>query len=120
LLKHGKKTSFWKYYYSNGTLKKEGYYKDNLEHKYWYFYRLNTVIEKEGHFKQGLQNNWWLFYDKAGNVSYKCQLKKNGYCLLYKMDKLVKAYKYKNDKKIKEWTDFFSFKSENSLNDLRK
>tara|TARA_R110000822_G_scaffold237662_2_gene368034 strand:+ start:316 stop:426 length:111 start_codon:yes stop_codon:yes gene_type:complete len=36
------------------------------------------------------------------------------------MNKLVKASKYKNGKKIKEWTDFFSFKSENNLNDLRK
>ena len=122
-LKEGEKTSFWKYYYRNGTLKKEGYYKDNLEHKYWYFYRINSFLEKEGHFKEGLQNNWWLFYDKAGNISHKCQLRnnqKNGYCLSYKMNKLVKASKYKNGEKIKEWTDFFSFQSENSLNDLTK
>ena len=44
---------------------------------------------------------------------------KNGYCLLYKKQKLVKAVKFKNGKKIKEWSDFSSFKEENSLNDLK-
>ena len=73
-------------------------------------------------FKGGKQNNWWLFYDKDGFVNHKCQLKnnqKNGYCLLYQKNKLVKAYKFKKGKKIKEWNDFSSFKQENNLNDLR-
>lgn len=121
-LESGEKTSFWKYYYRNGTVKKEGYYKDNLKHKYWYFYSANAIKEKEGHFKKGQQNNWWLFYDQVGNVHHKCQLKnnqKNGYCLLYKMEKLIKASKYSNGRKIKEWTNFLSFKSENSLNHLK-
>ena len=36
------------------------------------------------------------------------------------MKQIVKASKYKNGKKIKEWTDFSSFKDENNLNDLRQ
>ncbi|MFV9550010.1 hypothetical protein [Algibacter sp. PT7-4] len=55
-------------------------------------------------------------------VQHKCQLKdnkKNGYCLLYKNEKLVSASKYKAGKKIKEWTTFTSFKKENKLSDLK-
>lgn len=116
------KTDYWKFYYKNGTLKKEGHFKDNLETKYWYFYSLNSSLEQEGHFKKGKKNNWWLFYDKKGFVNHKCQLKNNqkdGYCLIYKKKKLIKASKFKEGKKIKEWTDFSSFKKENNLNDLK-
>ena len=117
-----KKTAFWKFFYRNGNIKKEGYFKDSLETKYWYFYTPNSVKEKEGHFKNGVKHDWWLFYDANGYVTHKCQIENNqkdGYCLIYKNKKLVKASKYKEGKKIKEWTDFSSFRSENSLNDLR-
>ncbi|WP_235869082.1 toxin-antitoxin system YwqK family antitoxin [Polaribacter aquimarinus] len=116
------KTEYWKFYYQNGNIKKEGHFKNNLEIKYWYFYRRNSGIEKEGHFKEGRKSNWWLFYDNKGVVNHKCQLKnnkKNGYCLIYNNSKLIKASKFKHGKKIKEWTDFSSFKDENNLNDLR-
>jgi antitoxin component YwqK of YwqJK toxin-antitoxin module len=116
------KIDYWKFYYRNGNLKKEGHFKDNLETNYWYFYSGNSTIEKEGHFKKGNKSEWWLFYDKIGNVNHRCQLKdnqKNGYCLIYIDKKLVKASKFKRGKKIKEWTDFSSFRKENSLNDLR-
>jgi antitoxin component YwqK of YwqJK toxin-antitoxin module len=120
---NGKKTAYWKFYYKNGNLQKEGAFKHNLEDKYWYFYSGNSSKKKEGHYKNGTKNNWWLFYDSNGNINHKCQLKnnqKNGYCLLYKEQKLVKASKYKNGKKLKEWTDFLSFKDENNLNELRQ
>lgn len=116
------KTNYWKYYYRNGQLKKEGNYKENLSIKYWYFYRQNGTLEKEGHFIRGKKSKWWLFYDIKGYVNHKCQLKnnqRNGYCLRYNRQKLVKAEKYQKDKKIKEWTDLESFKKENSLFDLR-
>jgi len=119
---NNQKNDYWKFYHKNGSIKKEGRFKNNLETKYWYFYSKSSTIEKEGHFKKGEKNNWRLFYDKNGNIHHKCQLKnnqKNGYCLLYKKKKLVKASKFKNGEKIKEWTDFSSFKKENSLSDLR-
>ncbi|CAM1343145.1 toxin-antitoxin system YwqK family antitoxin [Tenacibaculum amylolyticum] len=117
-LKHG----YWKFYYPNGVLKEKGHFKKGLKHKYWYFYRADSFKEKEGHYINGLQNKWWLFYDNNGDVGHKCQLKnniKNGYCLVYQKRKLVKASKFVNGKKIKEWKDFSSFKKENNLNDLK-
>jgi antitoxin component YwqK of YwqJK toxin-antitoxin module len=116
------KIDYWKFYYKDGNLKKEGLFKDNLETKYWYFYSPNLIKEKEGHFKYGKQEDWWLFYDKNGQVHHKCQLQnnqKNGYCLIYQNGKLIKASKFKDGKKLREWKDFSSFKKENTLSDLR-
>jgi antitoxin component YwqK of YwqJK toxin-antitoxin module len=79
-------------------------------------------LKKKVILQEEKKNNWWLFYDKEGHIAHKCQLKnnqKNGYCFLYEKKKLVKASKFKNGKKTKEWTNFSSFKKENSLNDLR-
>ena len=121
-LSNNEKTAYWVFYYKNGNLKKEGHFKNNLETNYWYFYAEDSSKEKEGHFKKGIKSNWWLFYDDKGFINHKCQLKnnqKNGYCLIYYERKLIKASKYKEGKKIQEWTDFSSFKNENSLNDLR-
>jgi antitoxin component YwqK of YwqJK toxin-antitoxin module len=116
--KHG----YWTFYHSNGNKKKEGHYKNDLAIKYWYFYRDDSSKEKEGHYKNGKQHKWWLYYDNMGYVNHKCQLKnsqKNGYCLIYEKQKLIKASKYQKGKKIKEWTDFSSFRKENKLSDLK-
>lgn len=117
-----KKINHWKFYYENGNLKKQGNFVGNLETKYWYFYRPNLVKEKEGFYQSGKKTKWWLFYNSKGQIHYKCQLennKKNGYCLVYQNTKLIKASKYEEGKKIKEWRDFYSFKRENNLSDLR-
>lgn len=121
-LQNNVKTGYWKFYHPNGNTYKEGHYKNNVPIKYWYFYRENAAKEKEGHYKNGKQHKWWLYYDESGHVNHKCQLKnnkKNGYCLIYKEEKLIKAAKYQNGKKIKEWTDFSSFRKENKLSDLK-
>ena len=121
-VENGQKTGYWKYYYKNGSIKKEGHYKNSTPVKYWYFYARNGLKEKEGHYAQGKKNKWWLFYDTEGNVNHKCQLKdnhKNGYCLIYRKNRIIKASKFQQGKKIKEWTDLSSFRKENKLRDLR-
>ncbi|QMU65597.1 MAG: hypothetical protein GKR88_15785 [Flavobacteriaceae bacterium] len=122
-IKKNKKNGYWKFYYENGVLKSKGHFKDNLETKYWYFFRKNSIKEKEGHYFSGKQNKWWLYYDDKGHIYHKCQLKdnkKNGYCLIYKMEKLTKVAKFQQGKKIKEWTDLKSFKKDNNLSDLKE
>jgi len=121
-VENGLKQGYWYYYHSNGKIKEQGHYKNDLQEGYWYYFYKSSIKKKEGHFKKGIQNNWWVYYDKEGNVNHKCQLKnneKNGYCLLYKDNKLVKASKFEGGKKIDEWKDLASFKKENNLNDLR-
>ncbi|MDD7886910.1 toxin-antitoxin system YwqK family antitoxin [Flavivirga sp. 57AJ16] len=117
-----KKINYWTFYYPNGHVKKEGHFQQDKPVKYWYFYAENGNKKSEGHFIDGKKNNWWLFYNDMEKIDHKCQLKdnqKNGYCLMYKNEKLVSAKKYKAGKKIKEWTDYKSFKKENKLSDLQ-
>jgi antitoxin component YwqK of YwqJK toxin-antitoxin module len=116
-----KKDGYWKFYYRNGQLQKEGHLSKDEPTDYWYFYRDNGIVESEGHYDNGTKTKWWKYFDSAENINHKCQLKngkKNGYCLIYNNDKIVKATKFKNGKKIKEWTDFKSFKEDNKLSDL--
>lgn len=116
-----KKESYWIYYYMNGTLKSKGHFRKDQKHGYWFFFSKNGDLLQEGHFINGKAEKWWIIYDIAGSNSknkiikkYQYQNnKKNGYCLLYKNDKLFKAEKYFNDQKMGEWTDIFSFKKDN-------
>ena len=121
-IKNNQKNGYWKFYYENGNVEKEGRYSTNKPIKYWYFYTQNGFKKSEGHFTKGNKANWWLFYDDMEKINHKCQLKnnqKNGYCLMYKNEKLVSAAKFKAGKKIKEWTNLKAFKKENNLLDLQ-
>ena len=116
------KIDYWKFYYKNGNLKKEGHFSTNKPIKYWYFYTEKGIKKSEGHFVKGQKTNWWLFYDASEKINHKCQMKhnqKNGYCLMYKDEKLISAAKFKAGKKIKEWADLKAFKKENNLLDLQ-
>ena len=117
-----KKDGYWKFYYRNGELQKKGHLSKDKPTNYWYFYRNNGMLESEGHYNKGAKTKWWLFYDTMEKINHKCQLKnnkKNGYCLIYSNDILVKASKFKDGKKIKEWTDLKSFKKENNVSNLQ-
>ncbi|WP_034045787.1 toxin-antitoxin system YwqK family antitoxin [Wocania ichthyoenteri] len=120
--KNNQKNGYWKFYYENRSIEKEGHFSANKPVKYWYFYTENGIKKSEGHFIKGEKTNWWLFYDDKEKIDYKCQLKhnkKNGFCLMYKNEKLISAAKFKAGKKIKEWTDLKAFKKENNLLDLQ-
>jgi antitoxin component YwqK of YwqJK toxin-antitoxin module len=121
-VENNKKVQYWHFYYPNGKIKKEGHYQSGMQTKYWRFFSSSGSLKMEGYFVDGQKSNWWLFYDSMERINHKCQLrnnKKNGYCLMYNNDKLVAASKYKAGKKLKEWTTFASFKSENKLSDLQ-
>ncbi|TCK67440.1 hypothetical protein DFQ05_1216 [Winogradskyella wandonensis] len=114
--------SYQKNYFENGKLESAGWIIKGEKTEYWRFYHSNGKLKEEGHYKAGEKVNWWIFYDIHGKVNHKCQLKdgkKNGYCLMYKNQKLISAVKYSLGKKIKQWTDFRSFKKENRLRDLQ-
>jgi antitoxin component YwqK of YwqJK toxin-antitoxin module len=116
------KTDYWAFYHPNGKLSEKGYYTYGKRQNYWFFYNEHRVRTKEGSYKDNEEFGWWLFYDTKGRINHKCQLAngiKNGYCLKYKEAKLISAEKYKEGKKIKEWTSFNAFTHENSLSDLK-
>lgn len=122
-IQNKKKVDFWLFYYNNSAIKKKGHFNNGKESGYWYFYNQENKKTKEGHYIYGNKEKWWIFFNEVEEVSYKCQFKnnkKNGYCLIYKNNDLVKASKFKDDKLIKEWNDFASFRKENNLSDLRQ
>lgn len=121
-LEDDKKTEFWIYYHNNGKVAAKGHYKADHMHGYWHFYHLSGDIEKEGHFIEGSSENWWIFYELGSLKKSKFQFKnnqKNGYCLRYEGRKLVKAEKYKSDKKVGQWTSVRSFRRDNPGVSLR-
>ncbi|WP_378178941.1 toxin-antitoxin system YwqK family antitoxin [Aquimarina sp. SS2-1] len=115
------KIGYWYTYYPNGNIMEQGHFRNNKKDGYWYFYSQKNNLIKEGHFINDKAEKWWIIYDIATSnrkdkITKKYQYrnnKKNGYCLLYKNDKLFKAEKYINDQKTGEWTDVFSFKKDN-------
>lgn len=119
---NGIKTGYWRFYHRNGKLAAKGHFRKGKRVDYWYFYSKKGNLQKEGHYLNGTKANWWQFYDSYGRLIHKCQLnkgKKDGYCLMYRNNDIVKAEKYKNGKRLKAWTSFSSFKKENKLSDLR-
>ena len=120
-VENGMKSGYWKFYFSNSQLKQEGTFKDGVRQNYWYFYHPNGQQKQEGHFNQGQRIDWWIYYNKKGHLIHKCQLNdglKDGYCLMYKNNKLTAAQKFSKGAKIKEWKDLQAFKKENNLSDL--
>jgi len=118
---NGQKVDYWYSYYPNGSIAEQGHFLNNRKYGYWYFYSPESKLAKEGHFINDKAEKWWIIYDIAPNnrknrITRKYQYqnnKKNGYCLLYRNDKLFKAEKYVDDQKTGEWTDISSFKKDN-------
>ena len=107
------KTNYWIYYHRNGTIATKGHFRNNKKHGYWYFYDDNQNLIREGHFVHGNAEKWWIFHEIAVPKKTKIQFRnniKNGYALYYRNNKLIKAEKYKNNKKTGEWTSVSSFR----------
>lgn len=119
---NSKKVDYWIVYYKNGQVKEKGHYNLGVREKYWHFYSSDGAPESEGHFFNGKKNDWWSYCNSKGEIIHKCQLQNNikdGYCLHFKDNEIVKASKYSEGKKQQEWTDYSLFTHENNLLDLR-
>jgi len=113
----GEKEGYWKYYYSNGNIKSEGHYINDMAEKYWKFYYPNMNLSKEGHVNNNQETDWWVYYNYEGSKIEECEYfkgKKHGYNLFYKNGTLYKAKKFYHGKEVGEWTDYSSFVKDNS------
>ena len=64
----GLREGIWKYFYSDGTLKYEGYYSQGNpdgRHKYYY---PSGVLKEEQYYQMGLREKNWKKYDEEGNL----------------------------------------------------
>lgn len=106
--------NYWIYYYPNQAVAKKGHFLNDKMNAYWYFYAEDGNLSKEGHFNEGKEVNWWVFY--KGDISKKIQYSngnKEGYALIYKNKQLKKAEKYTQNIKTGEWTSLIKFKLDN-------
>lgn len=106
--------NYWIFYYPNHEVAKKGHFLNNKMNDYWYFYSDDGNLSKEGHFSKGEEMNWWVFYN--GNICKKIQFingNKDGYALIYKNNQLKKAEKYTHNIKTGEWTSLIKFKLDN-------
>lgn len=117
-----RKTDFWIFYHSNGQVASKGNFRNNKKEGYWYFYDTDGAIVKEGHYHKNSAEQWWIFYDIAAQTTSKFQYQnneKNGFALRYKKEKLTKAEKYQDNRKVGEWTSYFAFRRDNPNVSLR-
>jgi uncharacterized protein len=73
--KEGKREGSWKDLYSDGKLKAEGNYKNNLREGKWSFFFNDGGIEQLGYYKNGKETGDWKWYYSTG----KCWKEENFY-----------------------------------------
>ncbi len=115
------KTNFWFEYHNNGSLASKGHYENGKRDGYWFFYNFNGNLIKEGHYENGNAENWWIYYEIEFQTVTKIQFEgnqKNGYAIVYKNNRPMRAEKYENGKKTGEWTSLYSFKRDNPNQDF--
>lgn len=110
-----------KTYFNNKKLKSEGWLDNNKKVDYWFFYYENGKKKEEGHFLNNQKTAWWTFYNATSDVSKKCEFKNDrmeGFCIIYKNGNIVRAEKFINGKKIKQWESLAEFKKDNLISSL--
>ena len=58
----------WRYYYPDGNIEQEGSYKDGLMDSTWHWYYPDGNIEQEGRYKDKLMDGTWHWYYPNGNI----------------------------------------------------
>jgi len=114
--------TYAKNYFASGQIASEGWTIENKKTDYWYFYRENGFKKEEGHYASDQRTKWWIFYDTQEKVSAKCEYKGDkleGFAIIYKNGKLIRAEKYKMGIQIKQWTSLSEFRKDNSDLTLR-
>ncbi|HUW06600.1 MAG TPA: hypothetical protein VMW01_10080 [Williamwhitmania sp.] len=79
---------FKKFYYPNGVLSSEGYFKNGKPDGFWKTYYVNGVIKSEGLWRNSVLDSTWKFFDNLGNVKSIINYylgKKSGYYFTYQM-----------------------------------
>lgn len=62
----GLKQGPWKHFYSDGSLKAEGAYRDDQKYGPWKYYYPDGKLEQEGSYLRGLPEGTWVWYHPNG------------------------------------------------------
>ena len=87
------------FYYGNGKISSEGYFKDNQPEAYWKTYYLNNNLKSEGNRVNHKLDGPWIFYkenkDTAEIINYRLGIK-NGWDITYDSNQVVSKELYLN------------------------
>ena len=87
------------FYYGNGKISSEGYFKDNQPEAYWKTYYLNGNLKSEGNRVNHKLDGPWIFYkenkDTVEIINYRLGIK-NGWDISYDSNKVVSKELYLN------------------------
>jgi antitoxin component YwqK of YwqJK toxin-antitoxin module len=112
-LKEGKKTRYWFYYHPNAKLHSKGHYKKDKKEDYWFYYDKSGKCLVEGNYVNGLKEGWWKHYKKDTLIEIEYEHSKKEGLSIYKVNGIpVKAEFYKNDVKTNEWYTLQEFRRE--------
>ena len=64
----GSKNEYWKFYYSDGQVRSEGNFNDNLRHGVWKFYYPDGKLEQSGTYRNGEEDGLWTWYYPDGSI----------------------------------------------------
>ncbi len=64
----GLKNEYWKFYYSDGNIKSEGNFLENLRNGVWKYYYPDGKLEQTGSFRNGVEDGKWIWYYPDGSV----------------------------------------------------
>lgn len=122
----GDKLGEWKYFYSSGSIKSKGTYKDNRRIGPWKYYYSNGKLEQKGLFKKGVPNGEWNFYFESGAIKREEIFRlgqEEGECVEYDFDgNIIARGEYIEGLKEGGWFyDFYFHTQKGSFkNDLRE
>lgn len=77
-----------KFYYPNGVLSSEGFFRNGKPDGFWKTFYVNGVLKSEGLWRNYALDSTWTFYDNVGNITSVINYysgKKSGYYYTYKM-----------------------------------
>jgi len=85
-IKDEKSDSLWKNYYESGSIKSKGNYKEGAKQGKWTYYYENGSLSGEGEYIDNLSHGKWVYYHPNGQISAEGaerEGKKEGYWKLY-------------------------------------
>ena len=68
--------------YRNGATEMEGYYYAGLKHGYFKFFYEDGTLKKEGKYNRDLRDSIWNYYDNQGNIVTKIYFEKGDFSVI--------------------------------------
>ena len=104
-------TGPYRSYYINGTLEKEGFYKNNYPDSLWHYYYEGGALKMKGMLKNGTNHGLWEYYYENGNLRMAGMIinsKREGTWKFYFENGQLKSQgDYKNGRRTGIWNFFY-------------